>query len=307
MSMPRSQSAQDFASLAANDAKRNQLPMYNKLPTFPGNSQPRRGASNRLMMFIVVVVCFLWYANYGYRLLRKHEETSTSEELLVLDPSFHQPVGANSIEKVHQLGLPHVGINLFVVRRLHGPSSQLQLLLLKRSRQSVTCPSTWSLLGEHSAPRENAAATAARGLREELGVFSDDDTMLMIATCLLDEEYENKRRSVGKHRVDKQLTHVAFYEQDTRQVIDFDEEEISAIKWVTPSQLYEMTMAQATSKDFCSESNAQLVRLGLLRMCNDPRLQAIGQCNLPEDAVATDEQHVCDAFDESYAVKPQTE
>jgi hypothetical protein len=65
----------------------------------------------------------------------------------VLDPSFHQPVGTDSVDKVHTLGLPHVGINLFVVRRLHGPGSQLQLLLLKRSRTAVACPSTWSLLG----------------------------------------------------------------------------------------------------------------------------------------------------------------
>jgi len=93
---------------------------------------------------------------------------------------------------------------------------RLSLLSFLVTLSPPDSPSRFSPFSEHSAPGEKAASTAARGLREELGVFSDDDTMLMLTTCLIEEEYTDKRRSEPSHRVDKQLTHVAFYEQDMR-------------------------------------------------------------------------------------------
>lgn len=44
------------------------------------------------------------------------------------------------------------------------------LLFLKRSPDVVTCPSTWSILGEHSNVREKAHDTVVRGMEEELGL-----------------------------------------------------------------------------------------------------------------------------------------
>ena len=44
------------------------------------------------------------------------------------------------------------------------------LLFLKRSSDVVTCPSTWSILGEHSNKSETARDTVVRGMEEELGL-----------------------------------------------------------------------------------------------------------------------------------------
>ena len=38
-----------------------------------------------------------------------------------------------------------------------------------------TCPGAWGLVGEHSNPEEPWRTTAARALREELGLSIDDD------------------------------------------------------------------------------------------------------------------------------------
>ena len=43
------------------------------------------------------------------------------------------------------------------------------LLFLQRSDKVVTCPATWSMLGEHSNVGENSMETVVRGLEEELG------------------------------------------------------------------------------------------------------------------------------------------
>mmetsp|Transcript_20841 Transcript_20841/g.46270 ORF Transcript_20841/g.46270 Transcript_20841/m.46270 type:complete len:315 (-) Transcript_20841:971-1915(-) len=74
------------------------------------------------------------------------------------------PTGFHSIDLAHREGLLHTGHVLYVM------DSAGMLLLLKRSNEVVTCPGTWSLLGEHAERGEDAIESAIRGLREELGL-----------------------------------------------------------------------------------------------------------------------------------------
>jgi ADP-ribose pyrophosphatase YjhB (NUDIX family) len=41
----------------------------------------------------------------------------------------------------------------------------------------VTCPNTWSLVGEHNQPGESYEAAVKRGLMEELSVSWDDGSV----------------------------------------------------------------------------------------------------------------------------------
>ena len=66
------------------------------------------------------------------------------------------------IDAVHRAGLPHKGVWLHVL------SADDHLLLVKRAPSMVTCPSLWSIIGEHHFMREEDDAAAARGVREEL-------------------------------------------------------------------------------------------------------------------------------------------
>ena len=72
--------------------------------------------------------------------------------------------GFHSIDVAHRQGLLHTGHVLYVV------DSDGMILLLKRSNGVVTCPGTWSLLGEHAERGEVAIESAIRGIREELGL-----------------------------------------------------------------------------------------------------------------------------------------
>ena len=64
---------------------------------------------------------------------------------------------------------------------------------------------------------ETAKDTSLRGLREEVGVFADENMIHLSASCAFEQKYGKKvRRSDQTVRVDRQLTHVAFYQQDLR-------------------------------------------------------------------------------------------
>lgn len=84
--------------------------------------------------------------------------------LTPVNPSTLIPIGSYPIDVAHRRGYLHTGHCLFIM-----DASGL-LLFLKRSSDVVTCPSTWSILGEHSIANEEAHDTVVRGMEEELGL-----------------------------------------------------------------------------------------------------------------------------------------
>ena len=89
------------------------------------------------------------------------------EELPHLTPveaSSLIPRGSYPIDVAHRNAYLHTGHCVFIM-----DASGL-LLFLKRSPDVVTCPNTWSILGEHTKANENPFDTVARGIEEELGL-----------------------------------------------------------------------------------------------------------------------------------------
>ena len=83
--------------------------------------------------------------------------------LTPIDPSTLIPKGSYSIDLVHRKGHLHTGHVLYVM------DAAGKILFLQRSLDVVTCPGTWSILGEHSNAGEDAIETVVRGVEEELG------------------------------------------------------------------------------------------------------------------------------------------
>lgn len=69
-----------------------------------------------------------------------------------------------SIHDAHSLSMPHRGVWLYIV------NENDELLLSKRTADTVTCPNTWNVQGEHTNFQETYLETAYRGLKEELGL-----------------------------------------------------------------------------------------------------------------------------------------
>ena len=132
----------------------------------------------------------------------------------------------------HAEGLFHRGLWLAVARRgAHGD----EILLLHRSMSMKTCPGAWGLVGEHSNPEEPWRTTAARALREELGLSIDDDDAGLVnlapgTSYLVKVAYDDVARR------DLQATALFFYRVPGDVKLHFDDEAAGS-RWVAPREL----------------------------------------------------------------------
>ena len=141
----------------------------------------------------------------------------------------------------HAEGLFHRGLWLAVARRRDGGGDEI--LLLHRSMSMKTCPGAWGLVGEHSNPEEPWRTTAARALREELGlgVHDDDPGLVNLApgtSYLVKVAYDDVARR------DLQATALFFYRVPSGAKLHYDEE-VAGARWVAPREL--------KKRDFCNE------------------------------------------------------
>ena len=152
------------------------------------------------------------------------------------------------IGTAHAEGLFHRGLWLAVARRgAHGD----EILLLHRSMSMKTCPGAWGLVGEHSNPEEPWRTTAARALREELGlnVHDDDPGLVNLApgiSYLVKVAYDDVKRR------DLQATALFFYRVPSGAKLQYDGE-VAGARWVAPRELKKL--------EFCNAEITALARV----------------------------------------------
>ena len=144
------------------------------------------------------------------------------------------------IGTAHAQGLFHRGLWLAVARRRDGGD---EILLLHRSMSMKTCPGAWGLVGEHSNPEEPWRTTAARALREELGlsVGDDDPGLVNLApgtSYLVKVAYDDVARR------DLQATALFFYRIPGDAKLHFDDE-VAGTRWVAPRELKKLEFCNA--------------------------------------------------------------
>lgn len=90
--------------------------------------------------------------------------TEQPPHLTPIDPILSlQSEGFTTLDLAHREGKIHTGSWIFVV------DNSDKLLLLRRGPELVTCPLSWSMVGEHAYRDENKKDTLKRGIEEELG------------------------------------------------------------------------------------------------------------------------------------------
>ena len=158
--------------------------------------------------------------------------------LAVLDDARLQTRGrAVPIDDVHGGGLLHRGAWLAVARR--GSRHEYEYLLLRRGPQLKTCPGAWGLVGEHPEFGEHWRETAARALREELGVSAYDVSNLAPnRSFLVKVAYDESDRR------DLQATTLLRARIRRDQVLAPDEE-VAEMRWVSPSELRKLEFCNA--------------------------------------------------------------
>lgn len=100
-------------------------------------------------------------------------KTSSMHSLEYIDRSEDGTVSYKTkdivrIDVAHLRGIRHRGVWIHVL------NSKNELLLVKRSKDTITCPCTWASIGEHTKIGETYRATALRGLEEELSLYRQD-------------------------------------------------------------------------------------------------------------------------------------
>lgn len=140
-----------------------------------------------------------------------------------------------SIDDAHNQGLHHRGVWLHIVNEHN------EVLLLKRSSQAVTCPSSWNAPGEHTQPKESYVDAAYRGLREELGLEAKDIKQVMPLSThplLLEITYAGP---VTKH--DAQWTQ-SFLVHVHQEDVHMQGSEASDAKWIPIHTLRESLLRE---------------------------------------------------------------
>ena len=91
----------------------------------------------------------------------RHDEGASLIEVVSSDDRTVE--GLRPLDEVHRQAQTHRGVWVFVVN-VAG-----QMLLLRRPLTMLTCPDTWSVIGEHNLPGESYLQAGRRGVAEELG------------------------------------------------------------------------------------------------------------------------------------------
>lgn len=190
-----------------------------------------------LSLFLLSLLCFAAWTVFTLRALRAPDELAPQRLVEYFDPQFGAALGRLPIEEVHELGLHHRGVMVFLLRSPHGAQSApaggdhgapanngLEVLLLRRGAAARECAGAWGILVEHANAGEPYFRTALRGLREEVGLFAQEREIVAIQRCTLEHPVEGgKPNTEGNH--DRQLTYVTAYQADQRQHIDLDSAE----------------------------------------------------------------------------------
>ena len=220
------------------------------------HSRPTRAAAAFVLCLLVFVR--LWHTSapehpdvaiYSYEGRNDWADFASMHNLDQLDDSRIVSRGVTvPIGVAHAEGLFHRGLWLAVAKRgQHGD----EILLLHRSMSMKTCPGAWGLVGEHSNPEEPWRTTAARALREELGlsVKNDDPGLVNLA---LGTSYLVKVAYDDVNRRDLQATALFFYRVPGGAKLQYDGE-VAGTRWVAPRELKKL--------EFCNAEITSLARV----------------------------------------------
>lgn len=196
-----------------------------------------------------------------------------------------EPRGFAGIDVVHRQGQIHTGSFMYVFDSSIDVTDP-KLLLLKREKHLVTCPGTWSILGEHTYRDEPSIETVYRGILEELGSGALRYLKKHGSVSNLTEfpvYYERDYGPSNGGRIDRQLTYFWMIEMNTHinqlyyaigrkanghlieNLLQFDDE-VADHKWVSLDELTEMLNDNNREETFCHHTIVSLTKFGLDRL-----------------------------------------
>lgn len=178
--------------------------------------------------------CILLFCVLVFLLFRRLSTNHKNRSSYLIKLKEHESVGISidgndtrseyivHIDEAHKKGLRHRGVWIFVYDNATGC-----VLFSKRSKKTVTCPSTWMVNGEHSKPGEIYLHTMKRGVNEELGLTNDQ----LYKYYSLSQGHDLFKIHYVDGRIDYQWTE-SFLVVVNRSVVHVDSLEHTSFQWI---------------------------------------------------------------------------
>eukprot|EP01041_Mallomonas_annulata_P003124 gene3124-6144_t len=184
--------------------------------------------SRRKIRFVLVVISIfllivLWNNNHKQKSFSTEKQTHLEKLGMSPDGMIHEPEKELSVEEIHMYGIHHRGVWIFVLNKNN------DVLFLKRSPTTKTCPDTWTAPGEHCKPNEPYYNSVVRGLKEELNITPQDtESIIQVSEYpeLIHLEY------INNSRIEYQWTHLFLVTINTTS-LSLEADENTASKWIS--------------------------------------------------------------------------
>jgi ADP-ribose pyrophosphatase YjhB (NUDIX family) len=183
----------------------------------------KRGIEKHKFLFLICLILTIYLLFLFIWNIEKYFPSSSNELIdISMDGQINQSIYSEyPIDYVHRVGYYHRGIWIFIL------SKQKNLLFVRRSSHTVTCPKSWSITGEHTKYLETYRDTAYRGLLEELNI----DKNYIINLIMLQDHPEFYRIVYPNFRYDNQWTMSSLAIVEDENLVQTGLED-SEIKWV---------------------------------------------------------------------------
>ena len=268
--------------------------MYSMKKSFSSNRQ----RSLRKRNFVIILALFVSYvilSSIFFRDLReqkndiqyfelKHTRNNNiptlPSHLTIMDPSvILEPRGFTSIDTAHRQGKFHMGAFIFILNSSLKAKDDPKVLMLKRGKDLVTCPNSWTVVGEHTYRDEMPIETVKRGISEELGSQMLDYVLEHGRLTNLTEYpvyYERDYGPSNQGRIDRQFTYMYLVEMNkdsaskNTNIAKFDDllqldDEVVEHQWITLGAFSNL-VNEEKEKLFCHHTIISLTQLGLQRI-----------------------------------------
>lgn len=143
------------------------------------------------------------------------------ENIDVLDEMGNKTGEVKSREEVHQKGLWHKTVHMYVI------NNKKEILMQKRSPEKETNPNKWTTSASgHLSAGDESREGALRELREEIGVEISDKELEYLCTV--------KEKNGYKNIVNHEIVDVYIVRKDLNiEDLKLQKEEVSAVRWLT--------------------------------------------------------------------------
>ena len=165
-----------------------------------------------------------------------------SEAIIAVDESDNEIGDVSKVEAHHSSGMLHRAFSVLLF------DSNNRLLLQKRASHKVTFPNVWAnsccshpLYSESERELTDALGVkraAVRKLNQELGI-SEDQVPLSDFYFVTKMIYSSR---MSEEWIEREIDHILIIKADVD--VNFNENEVSEIKWVSQEELEEMLVAE---------------------------------------------------------------